>query len=86
MSEVTDEGKDETRGTSAGLLNDRMTPSVRRMQAAARGSRREKLGCGGITVSWYGGGVSHSSAACRRLLSYCDNERKVAARRIGLGS
>lgn len=86
MITANDEKKEETRGTAAGLLNDRMTLLVRQKYAAAQHSRREKPGCGGITVSWYQGGVSHISVACRWLLSYCDNERKVAVRRIVFGS
>lgn len=56
-------------------------------RAAAWQGRCEELGCVGITVSWWHGGVSHTGVACRRLQSYRDNERKVAARRrrrIGL--
>lgn len=84
MIMVNDEKKNEARGTAAGLLNDRMTLSVRQTHAAAQCSRREKLGCGGNSASRCGGGVSQSSVACRWLPSYRDNERKVAVRRIVL--
>lgn len=85
MIAANDGKKDETRGTAAGLLNDRMMLSVRQAQTTARRSRHEKLGRGEITVSWYHGGVSHIGVACRWLQSYCDNERKVAVRKIVLG-
>lgn len=62
---ANDEKKRETRGTPAGLLNDRMMLSVRQKHAAGRRSRREKLGCAGITATWFRGGMSHIGVAWR---------------------
>lgn len=64
MITANNEKKEETRGTAAGFLNDRMMLSVTQMHTAARRSGREKFGYGGITVSWYHGDVSHIRYQC----------------------
>lgn len=50
---ANNEKKEETTGTAAGFLNDRMMLSVTQMHTAARHSGREKLGCRRITVPWW---------------------------------
>lgn len=78
---ANDEKKEETRGTTEGSLNGRMTLLVRQTQAVAQAAGVKSPGVEesqyhGSTVVWV---ISASP-------SYCDNERKVAVRRIVFAS